>query len=304
MKSEKRTPEFIVYLDGEFVPERNARISILDHGVLHGDSVFDTCICWSGAIFKLDVHLHRLYRSAYAVGIRVPVDVATMKDLVLETVRRNSLREAYVKILVTRGVGDYPTLQPTGCKPSLIIFARPYATSVAEGDELGGQRVRITSVRRIPSQCIDPKIKSANYLSHVMSYLEALSAGAENAIELNLQGNVAEAPGYNIFVVKDGQLHTPGEDILEGITRETVFELAAEADLMCREARLTSYDLYNADEVFFASTSGGIVPIVEVDGKLIGTGGIGPITMLLHEAYLELLRSGVKSVQVYEKLGQ
>lgn len=291
--------ERIVYLDGEFVPESQARISVLDHGVLHGDSVYDTCLAWNGAVFKLDAHMRRLYESARAVGIQIPVDLPKMKELILETVRRNQLREAYIKIVVTRGVGLYPTLQPTGCKPSVVIFARPYALSIAEGDKPTSQRVRITSVRRIPNQCIDPKIKSCNYLNHVLSYLEAVSAGAENAIELNLQGYVAEAPGYNVFVVKNGELLTPGEDILMGITRQTVFELAAEAGLPCREPRLTPFDLYNADEVFFASTSGGVVPIIEVDGKSVGDGRPGPITQQMREAYLALLDSGAKSTKVY-----
>jgi len=291
--------ERIVYLDGEFVPESQARISVLDHGILHGDSVFDTCLACNGAVFRLGAHVLRLYESARAVGIQIPVDVPKMKELILETVRRNHLREAYIKIVVTRGVGLYPTLQPTGCQPGVIIFARPYASSIGEADAPRGQRVRITSVRRIPNQCIDPKIKSCNYLNHVLSYLEAVSAGAKNAIELNLQGYVAEAPGYNVFVVKNGELLTPGEDILMGITRQTVFELAVEAGLPCREARLTPFDLYNADEVFFASTSGGIVPVIEVDGKPVGEGRPGPITVRIRASYSELLESGAKSTPVY-----
>ena len=295
-----KTEQRIVYLDGEFVPESQARISVLDHGVLHGDSVFDTCLAWNGAVFKLDAHLERLYESARAVSIQIPVTQAQLVELVLETVRRNQLREAYIKIVVTRGVGLYPTLQPTGCQPSLVIFARPYGASISEGSGApAGQRVRIASVRRVPNQCLDAKIKSCNYLNHVLAYLEALSAGAENAIELNLQGYVAEAPGYNVFVVKNGELLTPGEDILVGITRQTAFELAAEAGLSCREAKLTPFDLYNGDEVFFASTSGGIVPVIEVDGRPIGDGQPGPITQQMWQAYLALLESGSKSTKIY-----
>ena len=295
-----KTEQRIVYLDGEFVPESQARISVLDHGVLHGDSVFDTCLAWNGAVFKLDAHLERLYESARAVSIQIPVTQAQLVELVLETVRRNRLREAYIKIVVTRGVGLYPTLQPTGCQPSLVIFARPYGASISEGSGApAGQRVRIASVRRVPNQCLDAKIKSCNYLNHVLAYLEALSAGAENAIELNLQGYVAEAPGYNVFLVKRGELLTPGEDILVGITRQTVFELAVEAGLPCHETKLTSFDLYNGDEVFFASTSGGIVPVIEVDGRPIGDGQPGPITRQMWQAYLALLESGTKSTKIY-----
>ncbi len=293
------TDQRTIFLDGEFVAESQAKISVLDHGVLHGDSVFDTCLAWNGAVFKLDAHLKRLYESAFAVGIRIPVDCQKMADLVLETVRRNNLNNAYIKIVVTRGVGLYPTLQPTGCKPSLIIFARPYAASIAEGDKIKGQRVRITSVRRIPNQCLDPKIKSCNYLNHVLSYLEAVAVGADNAIELNLGGYVAEAPGYNVFVYKDGHLLTPGVDILVGITRQTVFELATEAGIPCQEAPLTPFDLYTAAEVFFASTSGGIIPIVEVDGKPIGSGEIGAVTQHMWELYMSLLEDGSQSTRLY-----
>jgi branched-chain amino acid aminotransferase len=291
--------ERIVYLDGKFVPEDQARISILDHGVLHGDSVFDTCMAWNGGVFKLGPHLDRLYESAQAVGIEIPLSKEALADTVLETVRQNKLHEAYIKIVITRGVGLYPTLQPTGCKPSVVIFARPYASSIAEGNEPPPQKVKISSVRRIPVDCIDPKIKSCNYLNHVLAYLDALAAGADNAIELNHQGYVAEAPGYNVFVVKKGVLRTPGEDILVGITRMTVFELAAEAGIPCLETSLTTSDLYNADEVFFASTSGGIVPVIEVDGRSIGDGCTGPITLNMWNAYMALLESGEQSTRIY-----
>jgi branched-chain amino acid aminotransferase len=298
MTSVKATNEQIVYLDGKFVPADKAQISIFDHGVLHGDSVFDTCIAWKGAIFKFDQHLDRLYESARAVGIEIPVSKKDFAGLVIETVSRNGLQEAYIKLVVTRGVGLYPTLQPLGCKPSIIIFARPYSASVAEGKELKSQKLKVSSVRRIPPQCIDPKIKSCNYLNHVLAYLDAASAGADNAIELNLQGYIAEIPGYNIFVVKRGELSTPKEDILVGITRQTVFELAAEMCIPCKEAMLTPFDIYNADEVFLSSTAGGIVPICEVDGKQVNNGKPGPITLKVNDAYLGLLDSRKMSTPI------
>ena len=281
-----------IYIDGQFYPRSEAKISVLDHGLLHGDSVFDTCLAANGVVFRWQAHVDRLFESARAVGIVIPLTREELAAVVRETVRRNELADAYIKIVVTRGVGDYPTLQPTGCKPSLIVFALPYASSVAEGDESPPQRARITSVRRIPSQCVDAKIKSCNYLNHVLSYLEALAVGADNAIELNIDGYVCEAPGYNLFVVKNGELYTPGQDILVGITRQTVFDLAKDLDLPVHESRMTPFDLYNADEVFFSSTSGGIISIVEIDGKAVADGRPGRITTSIRRAYLDLLASG------------
>ncbi len=288
-----------VYIGGEFVAENEARISIFDHVVLYGDAVYDTACAWGGKVFKLDEHVDRLFESAHALKIEVPLDKAGVKAVVLEVMRRNKLEDAYIKIIVTRGVGRMPLLSPYNCKPNLIAFAIPYLSLIDSGVQQEGIRAGISSMRRIPSECLDSKIKCCNYLNHIMMRMEANEAGLDEAIELDIDGYVAEAPGYNVFIAKQGLLYTPGENILVGITRQTVMELAAAEGLETVVGRLTAFDLYNADEVFLTSTAGGIFAVREVDGRAVGPGKPGPITQTLSQKYMELLESGVQSTPVY-----
>ncbi len=288
-----------VYVGGEFVAENEARISIFDHVVLYGDAVYDTACAWDGKVFKLDEHVDRLFESAHALKIEVPLDKAGVREVILEVMRRNKLDHAYIKVLVTRGVGRMPLLSPYNCAPNLIVFAIPYLSLVDSAAQQEGIRAGISSLRRIPSECLDAKIKCCNYLNHIMMRMEANEAGLDEAIELDIDGYVAEAPGYNVFMVKQGTLYTPGENILVGITRQTVIELAAAEGMETVVGRLTAFDLYNADEVFLTSTAGGIFAVREVDGRAIGRGGPGPITQLLNQMYVELLESGERSTPVY-----
>lgn len=301
MQVMKGLKESIVYIEGAFHPESEAKISVFDHIVLYGDGVFDTCCVWAGKVFKLDEHIDRLYESAHAIALPVPVSKQELRKIVLETVKRNELREAYVKILVSRGVGELPLLSPFNCQPSLIVFAKPYMRLVGGEKQESGIKVKTSSMRRIPSECLDPKIKATNYLNHVLMRLEANQAGADDAIALGMDGYVAEAPGYNVFVVKRGTLYTPGENILRGITRQTVLEIADKMELAVVEAKLTLFDLYNADEVFFTSTAGGIFPVREVDARQVGNGAPGPITKQIRDAYYQLLETGEHSTPVYEE---
>jgi branched-chain amino acid aminotransferase len=301
MPGTKSNGDSIVYIDGTFYPEHEAKISVFDHVVLYGDGVFDTCCAWAGGVFKLNEHIDRLFESAHAIAIQVPASRPELREIVLETVRRNALREAYIKIVVSRGVGPMPLLSPANCRPSLIVFAKPFMR-LAGGDALEkGIKVKTSSMRRIPSEGLDSKIKSINYLNHVLMRLEANQAGADDAVELGMDGYVAEAPGYNVFMVKRQILSTPGENILRGITRQTVFEIASKMGLAAVEARLTPFDLYNADEVFFASTAGGIFPVTEVDSHQVGDGRPGPITKQIFDAYWRLLETGECSTPVYRK---
>ena len=288
-----------VYIGGEYVPENEARISIFDHVVLYGDAVYDTACAWGGKVFKLDAHVDRLFESAHALKIAVPLDKAGVKEVVLEVMRRNKLEDAYIKIIVTRGVGRMPLLSPYNCAPNLIAFAIPYISLIDSGVQQEGMRAGISSMRRIPSVCLDSKIKCCNYLNHILMRMEANEAGLDEAIELDIEGYVAEAPGYNVFAAKQSQLYTPGENILVGVTRQTVMELAAAEGLDTIVGRLTAFDLYNADEVFLTSTAGGIFAVREVDGRRIGAGKPGPITQMLKQKYMELLESGAQSTPVY-----
>lgn len=284
--------EPIIYVNGEFVPQSEARISVLDHAVLYGDGVFETVVAWDGRIFKLGPHIDRFWRSLAAVGIVSPLDRRQLQDIVIETVRRNGLREAYIKWIMTRGSNGKPLMDPTGCVPNLIILVQPYVNRAASDVLQKGLRAKTTAIRRPSGDVLDPQIKSLNYLNLVMAKLEAKAAGAHEAIMLDGRGRICEAPGYNVFVVRDdGVLRTPIHDILNGITRQTVFELAIEAGMRVEEAGLELYDAYTSRELFLTSTAGGLIPIVELDGRRLGKGVPGPVWQRLSADYQRLIAS-------------
>jgi branched-chain amino acid aminotransferase len=303
-KERKMVPESnsqaepILYVNGEFVPRSQAKISVFDHVVLYGDGVYDTMVAWNGAIFKLQEHIDRLFESAYAIKLTVPLSKAQVREVIGQTVRCNGLRDAYVKIVVTRGVGAQPLLSPYHCTPGIIVFAVPYMSQAGDkGGDLGIKMIT-SSMRRVPNECISTKIKSCNYLNHVLMRMEANEAGADEAMELDLEGYVCEVPGYNVFVVKKGRLFTPKDNILVGITRATVIEIAAEEGLQVIEGRLQPFDLYTADEAFLSSTAGGIVSVGQLDGRMVADGAAGSITRLMRARYEALLESGEKSIPV------
>ena len=289
--------EPIVFLNGGYCPRSQAKISVFDHVILYGDGVYDTMCCWNYAVFKLDEHIDRLYESAHAIKLVVPHTKSELKEIVLETVRRNALRDAYVKVVVTRGVSAQPLLSPYDCTPNVIVFAVPYMYLAGRTDGRGIKMI-VSSMRRIPNECTSTKIKSCNYLNHVLMRLEANEAGADDAIELDLEGYVCEAPGYNVFAVKSATLWTPACNILMGITRQTVIELAEALNVTVNVGRLQVFDLYNADEVFLSSTAGGIVSVAQLDGRTIGDGKLGPMTKTFRDRYERLLESGPRSTPV------
>lgn len=286
--------ERIAYVGEEFVPEAKATVSILDHAVLYGDGVFETVVAWNGGIFKLDAHLRRFLRSCAAVALECPVTPERLSELIVETVRRNGLQDAYIKWILTRGSNGTPLMDPTGCVPNLIIMARPYI----DRSSAAGLRVKTVAVRRPPGHVLDAHVKSLNYLNLVMAKIEARAAGADQALILDVHGRLCEAPGFNVFVASDGVLKTPRSDVLRGVTRETAMELAAERGLRVEETELELYDAYTADEVFLTSTAGGLVPVVEVDGRTVGDGKPGPVLSALQEDYREALSSARWSTPV------
>jgi branched-chain amino acid aminotransferase len=295
--------EPLIYVNGAFVPQSQAAISVLDHAVLYGDGVFDTALAWHGRVFKLDAHVERSFRSMAAVAIAPPFDRAGLKRLLLEAVRRNALREAYLKWIVTRGANGTPLLDPTGCVPNLIIIARPYIHRASAARIAEGLTLKTVAVRRPSGQVLDPHIKSLNYLNLVMAKLEAKAAGADEALLLDLAGRVCEATGNNVFVVHGNKLRTPRHDVLHGITRETVIALAAAQGWHAAEAELELYDAYTADEMFLCGTAGGLLPVATIDGRKVGTGRPGPVWRALSEAYQAHIASGVDSVDAYAEDG-
>ncbi|WP_314172162.1 branched-chain-amino-acid transaminase [Streptomyces winkii] len=279
--------ERIAYVGGEFVPEAKATVSILDHAVLYGDGVFETVVAWNGRIFKLDAHVRRFLRSCAAVALDCPVTQERLTDLIVETVRRNGLDNAYIKWILTRGSNGTPLMDPTGCVPNLIIMARPYI----DRSSASGLRVKTVAVRRPPGHVLDAHVKSLNYLNLVMAKIEAKAAAVDQALILDVHGRLCEAPGFNVFVSADGVLKTPRNDVLRGITRETTMELATERGLRVEETELELYDAYTADELFLTSTAGGLIPVVEVDGRTVGDGKPGPVLSALQDDYRKALAS-------------
>jgi len=289
----------IVYVNGEYVPREQARISIFDVGFLRGDAVFDTTSAWNGRIFKLPAHLERLDLSLRAARIACPLPPKALADVIVETTRRSGLRNAYIQTIVTRGEPPIGVRDLTQCRPSLIVFAIPYVWILNREQIASGGRGSIVSTRALPVQCLDPKIKSLSRQHLDLAVLQGKFAGADVALMLDLDGHVTEGPGFNLFAVKGGTMYSPPEGILMGVTRQTVFELAAEHGLPAREAQLTAYDLYAADEIFLTSTAGGIMPLVELDGRAIGDGRPGPVSRRVHDLYWALRESGRDGTPVF-----
>lgn len=284
-------PRMKVFIDGQFYAESDAKISVFDHGLLYGDGVFEGIRAYHGRVFKLKEHLDRLFCSAKALLLEIPMTHAELTRAVVATCRENGVRDGYVRLLVTRGVGTLG-LNPKRCRrPSVIIIADRIQLYSPELYDQGLEIVTVPTTRNLHS-AVNPAIKSLNYLNNILAKIEANIAGVEEAIMLNAEGYVAECTGDNLFLVKGRQLLTPplSAGALYGITRATVMDLAREAGLTVAEPNLTRYDVFNADECFLTGTAAEIMPVVKVDGRTIGTGKPGPVTRLLTERYHALTR--------------
>jgi branched-chain amino acid aminotransferase len=278
-----------IYIDGKFYGERDAKISVFDHGLLYGDGVFEGIRAYHGRVFKLKEHIDRLYASAKAILLNIPLSPEVMSLAVVETCRKNKLRDAYIRLVVTRGPGGLG-LDPKKCpKPSIIIIAGKIQVYPPALYERGLDIVTVPTVRNLHS-AVNPAIKSLNYLNNILAKIEANNAGVEEAIMLNAEGYVSECTADNLFIVKRGELHTPPlyAGALYGITRATVMELARETGLTVAESNLTRYDVFNADEVFLTGTGAELIPVVKVDARVIGTGKPGPVFRDLKERYHRL----------------
>jgi branched-chain amino acid aminotransferase len=281
----------IVFVNGRFVSEREATISVFDHGFLYGDGIFDTAVAWNGRVFKLEQHLDRLWNGLRYAHLEPGYDRGELRELILETLRRNGLRTAYVKVVITRGTTEQPLLDITGAEPGCVIFAQPYLSINDPERVRQGVSLKVTALRRVPTQAIEPRIKSLNFLNLVLARIEARAAGADNGLCLDMNGHVCEGAGFNIFAAQSGRLMTPSGGVLRGITRGAVLEIAATAGIATEEGRLELYDLYTADEVFMSSTAGGIMPVTQVDGRRIGDGAPGPIYAEVAQGYVRMLES-------------
>jgi branched-chain amino acid aminotransferase len=278
-----------IYIDGKYYSERDAKISVFDHGLLYGDGVFEGIRAYHGRVFKLKEHIDRLYASAKAILLTIPLSPEALSRAVVETCRKNKLRDAYIRLVVTRGPGGLG-LDPKKCpKASIIIIAGKIQVYPPALYERGLDIVTVPTVRNLHS-AVNPAIKSLNYLNNILAKIEANNAGVEEAIMLNAEGYVSECTADNLFIVKRGELHTPPlyAGALYGITRATVMELAREAGLTVAESNLTRYDVFNADEVFLTGTGAELIPVVKVDARVIGTGKPGPVFRDLKKRYHRL----------------
>ena len=276
----------LVYLNGEFVPREEAKISVFDHGLLYGDGVFEGIRSYSGRVFKLDEHLKRLYDSAKAIMLRIPLEMEEMREVVLETLRRNNLRDAYIRLVVTRGEGDLG-LDPDKCPKPTVFCIADKIVLYPEKYYREGLRIVTVPTRRNYVEAINPRIKSLNYLNNILAKIEGKLANAPEAIMLNSEGYVVECTGDNVFIVKKGVLKTPPVYIgaLEGVTRNCVMDLAREMGIEVREELFTRYELYTSDECFLTGTAAEVIPVVEVDKRPIGDGKPGPVTLKLIDAF-------------------
>ncbi len=281
----------IIYCDGKFVESQDARISIFDHGFLYGDGVFEGIRSYDGRVFKLKEHIDRLYESANAILLKIEVSRQEMMDIVTETIRRNNLRDSYVRLIVSRGVGDLG-LNPTKCPRSEIYCIAGSITLFPQETYDNGLEVVTVSTRRNNLNSLNPRIKSLNYLNNILAKIEANRAGVMEALMLNQEGYVCEGTADNVFIVKDGVLKTPPiyAGVLKGITRDAVLEVAAQQGIPAKEELFTLHDVYTADECFLTGTAAELIPVVIVDSRTLADGKPGPIFKQLLTKFRELTK--------------
>ena len=293
--------ELQIYLDGKWVPKSEAKISVFDHGLLYGDGVFEGIRSYGGLVFKLREHLLRLWESAHTLMLQIPITQKEMERAIIETLRKNRLRDAYIRVVVTRGTGDLG-LDPAKCKrPTIFIITDKIVLYPDSLYRNGLEIITVPTVRNLP-EAVNPSIKSLNYLNNILAKIEAKNSGCMEALMLNHQGYVAECTGDNVFMVKHdnvGAGFKPAPTLLtppiylgalKGITRGAIIELAEAKKIPFRERVLTRHDLFNADEVFLTGTAAEVIPVVKIDGRVIGTGKPGKITEALRSAFHALTR--------------
>lgn len=282
----------IIYCDGKYVAGEDAKISVFDHGFLYGDGVFEGIRAYNGKVFKLKEHIVRLYESADVILLKIGVSREEMMDIVLETIRKNNLTDAYVRLIVSRGVGDLG-LDPRKCPKSQIFCIAGSITLFPQAMYDKGLEIVTVLTRRNNSNALNPRIKSLNYLNNILAKIEANRAGVMEALMLNQEGYVCEGTADNVFIVKDGVLKTPPiyAGILKGITRDAVIELAKKEGIAVAEDLFTLYDVYTADECFLTGTAAELIPIICVDSRPIGDGQPGPMFKKLLDKFRHLTQT-------------
>lgn len=281
-----------IYISGKYYLKDEAKISVYDHGLLYGDGVFEGMRAYNKTVFRLEQHLDRLYESADAILLSIPIGKIDLAKAVQETIARNNLSDAYVRLVVTRGAGSLGLDPARTSAPQVIIIADHITLYPDELYENGLEIITASTIRNHPA-ALSPRVKSLNYLNNILAKIEGKQAGCDEALMLNHKGEVAECTGDNIFIVKQGRLLTPPIDagILEGITRNAVIELAHAADISVNEVALTRHDVYIADECFLTGSAAEVIPVIKVDQRNIGNGQVGPVSKQLRTAFHELVRT-------------
>ena len=276
----------MIYINGEYFEKEHAKISVFDHGLLYGDGIFEGIRVYNNLIFRLNDHLLRLYESAKTIALEIPLSFEEMNQAVIETVRKNDLASCYIRLVVSRGYGDMG-VDPRKCKKATVVIIVTQINIYPPELYETGLAVAISATRRMRDDVLSPRIKSLNYLSNVMTKIEMNRQGMAEGIMLNYSGYVTEATVANIFIVKNGELLTPPKSVglLEGITRNTIIELAKDAGITVKEELFTAFDLYNADECFLTGTASEVVPVVTIDGRIIGEKKAGPMSRRLLELF-------------------
>jgi branched-chain amino acid aminotransferase len=291
--------ELQIYIDGKYYPKSQAKISVYDHGFLYGDGAFEGIRMYNCSVFKLKEHIDRLYRSAHAITLKIPLTKEEMIQAVVETLRKNKMKDAYVRLVVSRGVGDLG-LDPRKCpKPTIIIIADTISIRSGNAKETGVTAM-LSWVRRNPVDATTHEVKSLNYLNSILAKIEANACGIDEAICLDSSGCVAEGVGENVFIVKNGEVLTPptSTSALAGITSEVVTELCRKLGIKLTVANLTPFMLFTADEAFFSGTAMEVVPIREVNKRQIGNGKPGPITKRLMTEFLKVIEDPANGTQI------
>jgi len=283
----------LIFIDGEYYEDNDAKISVLDHGFLYGDGVFEGIRAYNGKVFKLQEHIDRLYDSAKAIILDIPLKKEEMIENILDCIRKNNLSNAYIRVIVTRGKGDLG-MGPSSCKrASIVIIAKEWGALYGNLYEKGLNAVTV-SIRRNSYEAMPPGIKSLNYLNNILAKIESEIKGGDEAIILDVNGNIAEGSGDNIFIIKNGIIYTPKTTTnLKGITRETIIKIAEERlGYTVKEEFFSLFELYTADEVFITGTAAEVAPIVSVDGRIIGDGRPGRVTKQLIDEFKNVITDG------------
>ena len=278
-------PPGVAYIDGEYRPMSEAKISILDWGFLRSDATYDVVHVWQRRFFRLDRHLDRFLNSIHRLHMTLPFNRQRLTDVLMECVRRSGLENAYVEMICTRGVSPTFSRDPRDAENTFIAFAIPFGWVASEEQRARGLNISISDIPRIPPQSVDPTVKNYHWLDFIAGLYGAYENDAENVILVDLNGNISEGPGFNFFVVKEGRATTPASGVLEGITRMTALELCGELNVEAVLGEVSVEMARGADEIFITSTAGGIMPVSRIDGIVVGDGDVGPVTKRLTSLY-------------------